>query len=279
MPRNGSGQYSLPPVYLATPGTTIRAEQHNTPLEDIAQSLTNSLPRDGTAPMTGNLPMAGRKIINLGAPTGASDAVRLQDVEVQATTTVSGRVELATNAETVTGTDATRAVTPAGLAAALAPKVNMYVPTGAVMAFAMDSSPNGWLFCNGQAVSRSTYDDLWDAIGITYGNGNGSTTFNLPDLRGSFIRGHNSGGSIDPGRVFGSYQTPSDARLAEFQVQANPAGGLLYGTSNVPVNGDWSSYRISGSYAAEEGAFIRFRNNGVTDTRPDNVALRYCIKT
>lgn len=74
MPRNASGNYSLPPVYRATPGTTIRSDQHNTPMEDIAQALTDSIPRNGSAPMTGNLPMGGRRITGLGAPTDAGDA-------------------------------------------------------------------------------------------------------------------------------------------------------------------------------------------------------------
>ena len=79
MPRTG-GSYSLPPSYKATSGQTIRTEQHNPPLEDIAQALTGSLPRDGSAPMTANLPMNGQKVTNLGAGTAASDAVRRDQV-------------------------------------------------------------------------------------------------------------------------------------------------------------------------------------------------------
>lgn len=73
MPR-ANGQYSLPAVYVATPGTTVRSEQHNVPLEDIGQALTNSLPRDGSAPMLANLPMGGRKVTGLGTPTATGDA-------------------------------------------------------------------------------------------------------------------------------------------------------------------------------------------------------------
>ena len=74
MPRNGSGNYSLPSVYLATPGTTVRSEQHNVPLQDIQQALTDSLPRNGSAPMTGPLAMGGRRITGLGTPTADGDA-------------------------------------------------------------------------------------------------------------------------------------------------------------------------------------------------------------
>ena len=70
------------------------------------------------------------------------------------------------------------------------------VPAGSVMQFAGSSAPTGWLLCAGQAVSRTTYASLFSAIGTTYGVGNGSTTFNLPDLRGRVVAGlDNMGGT------------------------------------------------------------------------------------
>jgi hypothetical protein len=62
--------------------------------------------------------------------------------------------------------------------------VERLLPAGAVMAFAMNSAPDGWLPANGGAVSRTNYAALFAAIGTTHGVGNGSTTFNVPDLRG-----------------------------------------------------------------------------------------------
>lgn len=79
MPRVG-GVYSLPPGYFATDGTTIVVSQHNPPLEDIAQALTDSLPRDGSAPMTGSLNMGTKKITNLAAATNPADAVRFDQI-------------------------------------------------------------------------------------------------------------------------------------------------------------------------------------------------------
>lgn len=73
MPRSG-GIYSLPAGYLATTGETVLASQHNGPLEDLAASMTNSLPRDGQAPMQGELPMGGNKITGLATGTANSDA-------------------------------------------------------------------------------------------------------------------------------------------------------------------------------------------------------------
>lgn len=67
------------------------------------------------------------------------------------------------------------------------------VPAGAITQFAGVSAPAGWLLCNGQAISRTTYADLFAVIGTTYGTGDGSTTFNLPDLRDKFPIGKNAG--------------------------------------------------------------------------------------
>jgi microcystin-dependent protein len=68
--------------------------------------------------------------------------------------------------------------------------------------FAGSSAPSGWLLCYGQAVSRTTYADLWAALDTTYGAGDGSTTFNLPDLRGRAAVGKdNMGGGAPAGRI------------------------------------------------------------------------------
>lgn len=58
------------------------------------------------------------------------------------------------------------------------------LPVGAIMPFGSDTIPDNWLLCNGQAVSRTTYQELFNTIGITYGTGDGFTTFNLPNLKG-----------------------------------------------------------------------------------------------
>lgn len=80
------------------------------------------------------------------------------------------------------------------------------VSAGAVCAFAMSTAPSGWLECDGSAVDRTTYSALFSAIGTTYGVGNGSTTFNLPDLRGEWIRGWANARAVDTGRAIGSTQ-------------------------------------------------------------------------
>lgn len=78
--------------------------------------------------------------------------------------------------------------------------------TGMVCYFAQSTPPAGYLKRNGAAVSRATYARLFAKIGTTYGSGDGSTTFNLPDGRGVFDRGLDEGRGLDPGRALGSYQ-------------------------------------------------------------------------
>lgn len=61
---------------------------------------------------------------------------------------------------------------------------NNIVPAGMITMYGGSTAPDGWLICNGSAVSRTTYSRLFSAIGTTYGSGNGSTTFNLPNIKG-----------------------------------------------------------------------------------------------
>lgn len=146
-------------------------------------------------------------------------------------------------------------------------------PAGAVMAFARNSAPTGWLKCNGAAISRTTYSALFSAIGTTFGTGNGSTTFNVPDLRGEFIRGWDDGRGIDVGRTFGSYQAD------EFKYHEHPLQLRLSGSDG----GEVSSVGVQGDVNDDATVTMDYPNNqaktaGGVETRPRNRALLYCIK-
>lgn len=80
------------------------------------------------------------------------------------------------------------------------------VPAGAIVAFVAVTTPYGYLKANGAAVSRTAFARLFQQVGTYYGAGDGSTTFNLPDLRGRFIRALDEGAGLDPGRTLGSRQ-------------------------------------------------------------------------
>ena len=76
---------------------------------------------------------------------------------------------------------------------------------GAIFPYPSQDVPNGWLLCNGQAVSRQTYSSLFEVVGVTYGSGDNRTTFNLPDLRGRSVFGRETmGGQTSSGRLSNS---------------------------------------------------------------------------
>ena len=96
MPRDSGGIYSLPAGYVAVSGETILPSQQNPPLEDIAAALTASLPRNGAAPMTGNLAMGTNKITGLGAGTSPADAVTKNQLDtVEALAGPQARADIA----------------------------------------------------------------------------------------------------------------------------------------------------------------------------------------
>lgn len=103
-------------------------------------------------------------------------------------------------------------------------------PSGMIAHFARPSAPSGWLEANGAAVSRTTYQALFNAIGTTYGAGNGSSTFNLPDLRGTFVRGWDNGRGVDPSRSFATTQQSGNLQHSHTGSTAT-AGTHSHGTT------------------------------------------------
>ena len=100
------------------------------------------------------------------------------------------------------------------------------VPAGSVFSFATSTVPTGYLECNGAAVSRSTYASLFSAISTTWGVGDGSSTFNLPDLRGQFVRGWDNSAGVDASRVFGSTQTDQNKNHTHTTDSVTLTGGI-----------------------------------------------------
>lgn len=268
MPRNANGTYVLPAGNPVVPGTLIESTWANPTMSDLGNEITQSLPRNGSAPMTGPLILSRDALLNM-------EAVTKQQFEASLNAT------------------------------------NSYMPAGVIQAFAFSAVPTGWLECNGTAVSRTTYANLFATIGTTYGAGNGVTTFNLPDLRGEFIRGFDNGRSVDPARAFGSNQgaannphnhtltdpTHSHAQAAHNHTLTDPGhthsyfrdpatGGSQGGTTlsqqmDVPSTTGVSATGISIAPAqpgiAASGTGISIAPEG-TEARPRNVAMMYCIK-
>lgn len=160
------------------------------------------------------------------------------------------------------------------------------VPSGTVAYFAGDTAPHGWLAANGAAVSRTGFAALFAAIGTRYGAGNGSTTFNVPDLRGEFVRGWDAGRGADRGRALGSGQEQSDRQ------HWHPVGHLRPGNDDALfIARDWgagyvgAAREVDGELNREVAQQISGGNLGTGaaiehtgETRPRNVALLACIK-
>ena len=143
------------------------------------------------------------------------------------------------------------------------------VPAGSIMHYAAVTVPGGWLEANGAAVSRTTYATLFAAIGATFGPGDGVTTFNLPDLRGEFLRGFDNGRGVDSGRVLGSAQASQMSSHTHTVIHDTSSGSYttaLYKSSNTSN----PSYTTATSPAGG--------TENSSETRPRNIALLACIK-
>jgi microcystin-dependent protein len=175
---------------------------------------------------------------------------------------ISGAVSGAT---TIQATDAVTATItlPSATGTLVTTSNTALLSAGAVQYYAMNTAPSGWLKANGAAISRTTYATLFTAIGTTFGVGDGSTTFNVPDLRGEFARGWDDGRGIDTGRVFGSAQA-DEFKSHTHSVNMRTAGSVIYtfqgvGSASIVTSADTNA-------------------SGGSETRPRNIALLACIK-
>lgn len=136
---------------------------------------------------------------------------------------------------------------------------------GFVAFYCRNYPPDGWLVCDGSEVSRETYKDLFNCIGVTFGDGDRSTTFNLPDLRGEFIRGWNGTSSgTDAYRGFGTKQEgTSFYEDGAHMAYIGDAENAYESRQSDYSPGGWGDYKVKTSHRI----------------RPNNIALLPCIYT
>jgi microcystin-dependent protein len=146
--------------------------------------------------------------------------------------------------------------------------LNLAVPAGVVAYIARDSAPDGWLKANGAAISRTAYADLFAATGTVFGAGDGTTTFNLPDLRAEFIRGWDDGRGIDAARAFGS------AQAHMFQSHFHNISGFSGSNNLTPGAHFYNTNQVNTTAGTSNPA----SGNTGSETRPRNIALLPVIK-
>jgi len=160
-------------------------------------------------------------------------------------------------------------------------------PAGSIITYAGDIPPVGYLECNGSAISRTIYASLFSVIGTNYGNGNGSTTFNLPDYRGQFLRGFDNGAGNDPNaaartnRGDGTTGNANGTKQGQSFASHNHSGSggtiqLKKGSGGAGFTWFLAGGNSSG-LTAPTAATITTAASGGSETRPKNIYVLYCI--
>jgi microcystin-dependent protein len=167
----------------------------------------------------------------------------------------------------------------------IATLIGSLLPAGVVSAYGGTDAPTGWLLCYGQAVDRTTYANLFTAIGTTYGVGDGETTFNLPDLRGRVVAGQDDMGGSSANRLTGVTGSVNGDTLGGTggeeahtltgdELPADvPRGGATIASENWSPSGPSAYVPVSSTDAWSGGA------GGAHNNVQPTIVLNYIIKT
>lgn len=169
------------------------------------------------------------------------------------------------------------------------------IPAGTVLPFAGENAPQGWLLCDGSPISRTLHPELFEAIGTAHGIGDGTTTFNLPDLRGRFVRGVDGTAGRDPDKLTRSAVNGGNSANSVGSVQddalQNITGEFGAWTRTSGGNGAFQTPTASAGNTSNTGN-VTISNNGPTtnfdasrvartssESRGKNINLNHIIKT
>ena len=229
-------------------------------------------------------------------------ALRLRDtsnsnfVAIQAPSNVASDITLTLPSSDGNANDVLQSDGSGNLSFAALPQA---VPTGLVHIMATTTAPSGYLKCNGAAVSRTTYADLFAIIGTTWGEGDGSSTFNVPDLRGEFVRGWADNGSVDSGRSFASSQSDQNKQhnhgvtdgghnhsindpghIHQVEYSNSDSGDGVIEESGTGLSGTEPTLSATTGITINNATTgISINNDGGSEARPRNIAMMYVIKT
>lgn len=217
------------------------------------------------------------RYINKFNGTGAQTAFTLSVAPpstLACTVWIGGAIKIPVDDFTVSGTTLTFGVAPASgtnnvvvLIEGTAQEVVSQFPVGAMMPYAGTSAPSGWLLANGAAVSRTTYAALFSLVGTSFGAGDGSTTFNLPDLRGrAWIGLDNLGGSSANRIVATEADTLGGAGGAETRTPTGTVGKTTLTINQIPVHAHNVNDATSKNGAAGGGGSVWSGNASVASS-------------
>jgi hypothetical protein len=148
---------------------------------------------------------------------------------------------------------------------------------GSIIFFTTSTAPAGWLKANGATVSRTTYAGLFAVIGTTFGAGDGSTTFTLPDFRGTFPRSLDDGRGVDTGRAVSSYQDQDWKGFYQTNTLQNASSGYSHGPVYMgKTTASYTGALFTGHWRAPAAGLGCMWDT--SEMRPKNYALLACIK-
>lgn len=226
----------------------IVSDRHDEEDDNFADGLSECLLKDGRTPMKGELKMGGFQIRNMANGTMSTDAVNKSQLE---------------NSEKL-----------------ITELLNKMFCVGDIKASIKSSNHDNWFLCNGQAVSRTKYADLFALIGTNFGAGDGSTTFNLPDYRGKFLRGL---GGDSANNVY----TTQKEGLPNITGKSQPQDGYLYGAAPTTGAIRMENPKVGNTRSGDGGGAYYFtfdasRSNAIygssSHVTPVNQAVNYFIK-
>lgn len=238
MARNGSGTYTKVNTFVA--GNTVTASGHNQNWDDIATEITNSVAADGQTTMTGALKAASGTVSAPGLAF-ASDLntgiYRIGADNLGIAANGAKVVDIATTGATITGDMNATTVKQAGFS---------LLPVGIMFPYGGTAAPSGYLLCYGQEISRTTYAALYAAIGDTYGAGDGSTTFLVPDIRGRVVAGQDDMGGSSANRLTN----------ANDGLNGDTLGATGGGETQTLITDNLPAYTPSGTNTSGAAAFV-----------------------
>lgn len=221
----------------------IASDRHDEEDDNFTAGLNECMLRDGRCTMNGNLNMGNYQIKNVASATASSDAVNYKQL-----------------------TDATSDIKSL---------FNELIPIGTITPSVKTANYGNWLLCNGQAVSRTTYADLFALIGVNFGAGDGTTTFNVPDYRGKFLRGLGGDAAEDIYTTQAEGLPNITGSFGIDNTHTSSSGAFYYGTPRQTSLSSSSSNGYTEYFDASRSNAIYGASNHVT---PVNQAVNWFIK-